>query len=76
MMTSFRGSQTMTFGGTTEPLAMIDLALLGFAPEKAPAVVQILTDLTATTLGIAPERIFVKFTDVPRGQWAGNGKLF
>ena len=76
MMTSFCGSRTMTFGGTTDPLAMVDLALLGFDPEKAPAVVEILTDLTASKLRIAPERVFVKFTEVPRGQWAGNGTLF
>lgn len=76
MMTAFRGEQAMTFGGTTEPTAMVDLALLGFDSEKAQPIVEMLTDLVASKLEIAPARIFVKITEVPRGQWGGNGRLF
>lgn len=68
--------QTMTFGGTTDPLAQLSLASLGLSDDKCPDLARELTEVLVQELKLDPQRIFMEFSSPPRERFAWNGKTF
>ncbi len=76
MMSEFESGRTLLLGGSDDPAALIDVEGIGLNADQAPPVSAYLFQRIEQELGIPPSRVFIKFYDVPRGRWAGNGKIF
>jgi len=66
----------MTFGGTSEPAAYLELKSIGLPRDRTAELSRKLTDMVASGLSIAPERIYIEFTDVQRDLWGWDGGTF
>lgn len=69
-------SKQMSFAGTQEPTAYLELRSLGLTGEKIELAASELTRWISNTLGIGPERIFINFIELDRAHWAWCGKTF
>jgi phenylpyruvate tautomerase PptA (4-oxalocrotonate tautomerase family) len=66
----------LTFAGTDERTAFVDLRSLGLPPNKPPALSAALCVLLQEQLGVPPQRVFLNFQDMPRSHWGWNGRTF
>ena len=76
LMLNFVGGARMSFRGESEPeCAIISVELLGKASDKEyDAFTAAVTDIASETLGISPDRIYVKYTEY--AHWGYNGENF
>ncbi|MEM6884299.1 MAG: phenylpyruvate tautomerase MIF-related protein [Verrucomicrobiota bacterium] len=70
------GGKTMSFGGTTEPTAFIQLSSLGLNEEQASTCSKRLSQWMEERFSIDAKRIYIKMADHPRGLWGWNGGTF
>ena len=66
----------MQFGGSTEPLAYLELKSIGLPRERTKALSASLCDLAGSHLDVPPERIYIEFADAERGMWGTNRTTF
>jgi len=66
----------LTFAGTEEMTAFVDLRSLGLPPDKPPALSAALCGLLQKQLGVSPQRVFLNFQDMPRSHWGWSGRTF
>jgi phenylpyruvate tautomerase PptA (4-oxalocrotonate tautomerase family) len=66
----------LTFAGTEEKTAFLDLRSLGLPPDKPPVLSAALCGLLQKQLGVAPQRVFLNFQDMPRSHWGWSGRTF
>lgn len=64
----------LTFAGTTDPNALVELRALGLAEGRTAHLSKSICDLLERKLGIAPARVFINFQDFRRTMWGWNGK--
>ena len=64
----------MTFAGSSEPCAYVEIKSIGAL--KPPAMTEAFCDLIQQHTGIAGDRIYVAFEDVNASQWGWNGNTF
>jgi len=76
VMTELNSDAHMTFGGSNEACAYIELLSLGLNPEQHGRIANELTQFLNLELGIPPDRIYAKFESPPRDHFAWNGKTF
>lgn len=76
MMVSLEAERPMVFAGTSEPAAFMDLKAIGLPSGKTGQLAALLCDLAKTELGVAKERVYINFTDVPANLWGWNGETF
>lgn len=76
VMTSMRDKELMTFAGTADPAAFVELKSIGL-PE---ALTQNLSDKLCTLItehtDIQANRIYIEFSDAHRKMWGFNNKTF
>ncbi|MFO8025546.1 phenylpyruvate tautomerase MIF-related protein [Thiohalophilus sp.] len=66
----------MSFGGSTAPLAYLELKSIGLPQDKTPALSEALCGLILEQLGIDPDRVYIEFADAPRAMWGWNKTTF
>ena len=67
----------MLFGGEPGPAAFLELRSLGGLDANVNAVLsRKLCKLLESEIDIPPERVFLNFVNVERGDWGWNGKTF
>jgi len=66
----------MSFAGSTDPLAYLELKSIGLPQDKTPALSKALCDLVQEQLGIDPGRVYIEFADAPRAMWGWNSGTF
>jgi phenylpyruvate tautomerase len=76
MMVSLEAERPMVFAGTSEPAAFMDLRAIGLPAGKTGQLAALLCDLAKAELGVAKERVYINFTDVPANLWGWNGETF
>jgi len=76
MMALLQPDASLTFGGTTAPTALFEIEGIELSADHADALTASLSDLAEEQLGVPGSRVFVKLTNVPRGNWAGNRKVY
>ena len=76
MMVSLETERPMLFAGGGEPTAFMDLKAIGLPGSKTAQLSTLLCDLAKTELGIASERVYINFADVPANLWGWNGQTF
>jgi len=75
MATASTGA-AMMFGGTDAPTALFEIEGIELSAEPTGALCTALCDIAAEHLSTPPDRVFVKLTNVPRGLWGGNRKVY
>ena len=64
----------MTFAGSTEPCAYVEIKSIGAL--KPPAMTSAFCELIESRTGIPASRIYVAFEDVNASSWGWNGNTF
>jgi phenylpyruvate tautomerase PptA (4-oxalocrotonate tautomerase family) len=74
VMTLFKRADGMTMAGTIDPSCLIDVrSVVELSADQTQAITSELCALMDHRLGVAPERVFVNFTDFRRAMWGFNG---
>lgn len=76
VMVAIQADTPMLFAGTDEPVAFLELKSVGLPGRKTKTLCQALCQLVEQHLGIAKDRVYVKFIDVNRGMWGWKGDVF
>jgi phenylpyruvate tautomerase PptA (4-oxalocrotonate tautomerase family) len=76
VMIALEPDTTMLFAGSDEPVAFLELKSIGLPAGKTKRLSQALCELIEGHLGIARDRVYVKFIDVRRGMWGWKGDVF
>ena len=76
VMTEINSGVSMTFGGSTEPLAYLELKSIGLPEEQTATFSGSLCAFIYERLGITPDRIYLEFSDAQRNMWGWNGSTF
>ena len=76
VMTSVESNTSMTFAGTDEPLAFLELKSIGLPESITVDVSEALCQLVTSETGIPADRIYIEFTDAPRKMWGWNNGTF
>jgi len=75
-MTTAETEVAMMFGAKVVPTALFEVEVLDYEKGLSQSFVDEITDLSKRLLDVPPEHVFLKLIDVPRGSWAGGGKIY
>jgi phenylpyruvate tautomerase PptA (4-oxalocrotonate tautomerase family) len=73
VMVAIQADTPMLFAGSDEPVAFLELKAVGLPVKKTRAFSQSLCALIEDHLGIAKDRVYVKFINVKQGMWGWKG---
>nr|VFJ43810.1 MAG: Phenylpyruvate tautomerase PptA, 4-oxalocrotonate tautomerase family [Candidatus Kentron sp. FW]VFJ55535.1 MAG: Phenylpyruvate tautomerase PptA, 4-oxalocrotonate tautomerase family [Candidatus Kentron sp. FW] len=76
MMAGIDTDCTMMLGGSSDPLAFVELKGLAFPESRTAELSGTLCELLQAELGIPQNRIYIVFSNVPRDMWGWNGGTF
>ena len=77
VMVSLRDSVTMSFGGTEDPTAFVELVSLGkIGGEINKTISAALCSFLQQKIGIPPSRIYIHFIDPARSDFGYNSTTF
>ncbi len=72
LMVGIEPEYTLYFKGTDEPCAMVEVSILGTASSDVlAALTSNITGILTNNLGVAPDRVYVKYSQHP--EWGWNG---
>ena len=66
----------MSFAGSTEPAAYLELKSIGLPESKTKDLSSALCNLIESKTHIGKGRIYIEFADAPRAMWGWNGGTF
>jgi len=66
----------MSFGGTDEPTAFVELKSIGLPSDVTSELSEAICKLINRQLAIPPDRIYIEFIDAPRNMFGWNGDTF
>lgn len=66
----------MSFAGTTDPTAYLELKSIGLPESKTAGLSSALSGLIEQATGINKDRVYIEFADAPRAMWGWNGGTF
>ena len=75
MVTVQAGTPTV-MAGTAEPAAFLELRSIGLPADKTEALSKALCPLMQSAIGVAADRVYINFADVPRSHWGWNSGTF
>ncbi|MFP4198933.1 MAG: phenylpyruvate tautomerase MIF-related protein [Halanaerobium sp.] len=76
IMTALEAEVKMTFGGSTEKTAFIEVKSIGLKESMTEELSQIICSFAEKELGINKNRVYIEFADVPGSMWGWNGGTF
>jgi phenylpyruvate tautomerase len=68
--------KTMTFGGSTEKCAFVDLRSIGLTSSQTPKLSKSICDLLEKEIGVKADRTYISFADAKGYMWGWNGSTF
>ena len=74
VMTMLETAVPMTFAGSSEPSAYVEIKSIGSL--WPPAMSAAFCELISARTGIPTNRIYIQFEDVPAAQWGWDGRTF
>ena len=74
VMTLLDSSVPMTFAGSNEPCAYVEIKSIGAL--SPPEMSDQFCELIKAALGISKDRIYIGFDDVSASHWGWNGRTF
>ncbi|MBN2351335.1 MAG: ABC transporter substrate-binding protein [Spirochaetales bacterium] len=77
VQTIFEANVPMTFAGTFEPAASLEIKSIGgLSPSVCKGLSEACCGLLQKELGIPEERIYIVFSDIEASSWGWNGTTF
>jgi phenylpyruvate tautomerase PptA (4-oxalocrotonate tautomerase family) len=76
VMTSVESNPAMTFAGTDEPLAFLELKSIGLPDSITADTSRALCELVTAETAIDTARIYIEFSDAPRKMWGWDKGTF
>jgi hypothetical protein len=77
VMTCLVPGVAMTFGGTAAPTALVSVKNIGtMKPADTEVLSREICERLAKGLGVAPERVYIQFSDAVDYLWGWNGGTF
>ncbi len=77
VMTCLVPRTRMTFGGSDEPTCLVEVKSIGrMEPVRTETMSADFCERLSKALGVAPDRIYIDFTDVSPHLWGWNGSTF
>ncbi len=76
VMTQFDQPTPMTFGGTDEDTAFLEVKSIGLSNQQAGTLAKEIPVLVENELGIDASRVYIEFSDAPRSFWGWNKGTF
>ena len=76
VMTSVENNPAMTFAGTDEPLAFLELKSIGLPESLTADTSRALCELLSEEAAIDPARIYIEFSDAARKMWGWDKGTF
>jgi phenylpyruvate tautomerase PptA (4-oxalocrotonate tautomerase family) len=77
VMTALETDVPMTFGGTTDPVCYVEIKSIGtMSSSQTKAMSQEFCSKINQTLGVAPNRTYIEFTDAKGAMWGWNSSTF
>ncbi|MEJ2424099.1 MAG: phenylpyruvate tautomerase MIF-related protein [Candidatus Thiodiazotropha sp.] len=76
VMVNLTENADMSFGGSSESLAYLELKSIGLPAARTSDFSKTLCGFIQETFGIAPERIYIEFSDAERHLWGWNSTTF
>lgn len=76
VMVSIHGGVAMSFAGSSEPCAYLELKSLGLPDDQTANLSQTLCTLLAEELKLEPSRIYIEFASPERHMWGWNNATF
>lgn len=76
VMTQFDQPTPMTFGGTDEDLAYLEIKSIGLTNEQAAQLAKEIPSIVEKELEIDPSRVYIEFADATRSFWGWNKGTF
>ena len=70
------GEKAMSFSDNSEPLAYLECKSIGLTPEQAKSLSSSLCNTLKNSLQLAPDRIYIEFSNCPADMWGWNGSTF
>jgi phenylpyruvate tautomerase len=76
VMIALETDTPMLFAGSDDPVAFLELKSIGLSARKTKDLSEALCQLIEGHLGIARDRVYVKFIDVKGSMWGWKGDTF
>lgn len=76
VMVALESDTPMSFAGSDDPLAFLELKSIGLRPARTKDLSEALCKLVEGHLGIPRDRVYVKFIDVKGSMWGWKGDTF
>ncbi len=76
VMTSVENNPAMTFAGTEEPLAFLELKSIGLPESITADTSRALCELVSAEAAIDSARIYIEFSDAARKMWGWDKGTF
>lgn len=76
IMTALQSELRMTFGGSTEKAAFIEVKSIGLKESMTEELSQFICSFVEKELGIKKNRVYIEFADAPGSMWGWNGGTF
>lgn len=76
VMVLLQDKQAMSFAGTTEPLALVELKSLGLPEDKTADFSSAICSSVSHRLNIPTNRIYIEFHNPQRHMWGWDKRTF
>lgn len=76
VMVTIQSGMTMSFAAQDKPCALVELKSIGLPVEKTSELSLHICEMVQRNIGVAPERIYIEFSDVAREMWGRNCTTF
>ena len=76
IMIHCKDNQDLMFGGSSDPLAFIELRSIGLPEGQTVGLSQSLASFVKNNLDIPEDRLFINFQSFERHMWGYNGSTF
>ncbi|ODS50186.1 MAG: macrophage migration inhibitory factor family protein [Halanaerobium sp. 4-GBenrich] len=76
IMTALEAELKMTFGGSTEKTAFIEVKSIGLKQSMTEELSQFICEFMEQELEIEQDRIYIEFADAPGAMWGWDGGTF
>ena len=76
VMTRLQDSQTMTFAGTDEPTALLELKSLGLPEDQTSNFSSALCVFVGDLINVPANRIYIEFSSPARHLWGWDKRTF
>ena len=76
VMVELDADKPMLFGGSDQPLAYVECKSIGLSLVQTKPLAKAICELLKNSLNIAPERVYIEFSDCKAEYWGWNGSTF